>query len=289
MKFDIRYANHPDDSKHYDTQTLRDKYVINRLFEADEILLTYSHQDRIIAGGAMPVKKTLSLGTFKELATAYFLERRELGVINIGGAGRIKLDGKVYDIGHKEGIYVGMGTREVEFSSADSSRPAKFYINSSPAHKTYPTVKIVKPVEGKAAPDGVRYCVQRHLGTLEGINKRTINQFIIGDVCESCQLAMGMTELAEGSAWNTLPSHTHERRMEVYMYFELPETEAVIHLMGTPQETRHVILHNEQAVISPSWSIHSGVGTHNYTFIWGMCGENQTFNDMDNIGNLELK
>ena len=289
MKFDIRYANHPDDSKHYDTQTLRDKYVINRLFEADEILLTYSHQDRIIAGGAMPVKKTLSLGTFKELATAYFLERRELGVINIGGAGRIKLDGKVYDIGHKEGIYVGMGTREVEFSSADSSRPAKFYINSSPAHKTYPTVKIVKPVEGKAAPDGVRYCVQRHLGTLEGINKRTINQFIIGDVCESCQLAMGMTELAEGSAWNTLPSHTHERRMEVYMYFELPETEAVIHLMGTPQETRHVILHNEQAVISPSWSIHSGVGTHNYTFIWGMCGENQTYDDMDNIATADLR
>ena len=267
MKFDIRYANHPDDSKHYDTKELREKYLIEKLFEEDEILLTYSHQDRIIAGGAMPVKKKLSLGTFKELATAYFLERREMGVINIGGAGKITLDKKVYEIGHKEGIYIGMGTKEIEFASDDAKNPAKFYINSSPAHKAYPTVKIVKPVEGRPAPDGVKYCVQRHLGTDEGINKRTINQFIIGDVCESCQLAMGMTELDSGNAWNTLPSHTHERRMEVYMYFELPENEAVIHLMGTPQETRHIIMHNEQAVISPSWSIHSGVGTHNYTFI----------------------
>ncbi len=289
MKFDVRYANHPDDSKKYDTKELREKYLIEKLFEADEILLTYSHQDRIIAGGAMPVKKPLSLGTFKELATAYFLERRELGVINIGGAGVIKLDGKKYEIGHKEGVYVGMGTKEVEFSSVDANNPAKFYINSSPAHKTYPTVKITKPVDGKPAPEGVRYCVQRHLGTLEGINKRTINQFIIGDVCESCQLAMGMTELAEGSAWNTLPSHTHERRMEVYMYFELPEDQAVIHMMGQPQETRHIVMHNEQAVISPSWSIHSGVGTHNYTFIWGMCGENQAYDDMDNIRTEDLR
>lgn len=289
MKFDVRYSNHPDDSKHYTTKELREKYLIEKLFEADEILLTYSHQDRIIAGGAMPVKKTLSLGTFKELATAYFLERREMGVINIGGAGVITLDGKKWEIGHKEGIYIGLGTKEIEFSSADAANPAKFYINSSPAHKAYPTVKITKPVEGVQPPEGTRYCVQRHLGTLSSINKRTINQFIIGDVCESCQLAMGMTEIADGSAWNTLPSHTHERRMEVYMYFELPETEAVIHLMGQPQETRHIIMHNEQAVISPSWSIHSGVGTHNYTFIWGMCGENQAYDDMDNIATKDLK
>lgn len=289
MKFDVRYANHPDDSKKYDTKELREKYLIEKLFEADDILLTYSHQDRIIAGGAMPVKKTLSLGTFKELATNYFLERREMGVINIGGAGVITLDGKKYDIGFKEGIYIGMGTKQVEFSSKNEKQPAKFYINSSPAHKAYPTVKIVKPVEGVPAPEGVKYCVQRHLGTLEGINKRTINQFIIGDVCESCQLAMGMTELAEGSAWNTLPSHTHERRMEVYMYFEVPSDQAVIHLMGKPDETRHIIMHNEQAVISPSWSIHSGVGTHNYTFIWGMCGENQAYDDMDNILTSDLK
>lgn len=289
LKFDIRYSNHPDDSKHYTTKELREKYLIEKLFEADEILLTYSHQDRIIAGGAMPVKETLSLGTCKDLATAYFLERRELGVINIGGPGVMTLDGKKWEIGHKEGIYVGLGTKEVEFSSVDSKNPAKFYINSSPAHKAYPTVKITKPVEGVEPPAGTRYCVQRHLGDASSINKRTINQFIIGDVCESCQLAMGMTEIADGSAWNTLPSHTHERRMEVYMYFELPESEAVIHLMGQPQETRHIIMHNEQAVISPSWSIHSGVGTHNYTFIWGMCGENQTYDDMDNIKTVDLK
>lgn len=289
MKFDVRYANHPDDSKRYGTEELREKYLIEKLFEEDEILLTYSHQDRIIAGGAMPIKKKLSLGTFKELATAYFLERREMGIINVGGGGKVILDGKVYSLGNKEGLYIGMGTREVEFSSDDPARPAKFYINSCPAHKSYPAVKIVKPVEGKEPPVGAKYCVQRHLGTAEGINKRTINQFIIGDVCQSCQLAMGMTELASGSAWNTLPSHTHERRMEVYMYFELPENEAVIHLMGTPQETRHVIMHDEQAIISPSWSIHSGVGTHNYTFIWGMCGENQTYDDMDNIRTADLK
>ncbi len=289
MKFDVRYANHPDDSKRYDTAELRKKYLIEKLFEEDEILLTYSHQDRIIAGGAMPVKKTLSLGTFKELATDYFLERREMGVINIGGAGIITLDGKKYELGRKEGIYIGMGTKEIEFASVKAGAPAKFYINSSPAHKTYPTVKIIKPVEGKTAPEGVKYCVQRHLGTEAGMNKRTINQFIIGDVCESCQLAMGMTELAEGSGWNTLPSHTHERRMEVYMYFEVPDDQAVIHLMGQPQETRHIIMHNEQAVISPSWSIHTGIGTHNYTFIWGMCGENQTYDDMDNILTKDLK
>ncbi len=289
MKFDVRYVSHPDDSKKYDTEELREKYLIEKLFEEDDILLTYSHQDRMIAGGAMPVKKALALGTFKELATEYFLERREMGVINIGGAGVIALDGKKYDIGHKEGIYIGMGTREITFTSADAKNPAKFYINSCPAHKTYPTVKITKPVEGKPAPEGVRYCVQRHLGEERTINKRTINQFIVGDVCESCQLAMGMTELAEGSAWNTLPSHTHERRMEVYMYFEVPADQAVFHLMGTPQETRHITMHNEQAVISPSWSIHSGVGTYNYTFIWGMCGENQAYDDMDNIKTQDLR
>ena len=289
MKFDVRYANHPDDSKHYDTKELREKYLIEKLFAPDDILLTYSHQDRIIAGGAMPVNKALSLGTFKELATNYFLERREMGVINIGGAGIIVLDGKDYEIGFKEGIYIGKGTREVTFKSVDPSNPAKFYINSSPAHKEYPTVKITKPVEGKEPPEGTRYCIQRHLGTVEGMNKRTINQFIIGGVCESCQLSMGMTELDVGSSWNTLPSHTHERRMEVYMYFELPADQAVFHLMGTPQETRHIVMHNEQAVISPSWSIHTGVGTMNYTFIWGMCGENQTYDDMDNIKTEDLR
>ncbi|MCD8205180.1 MAG: 5-dehydro-4-deoxy-D-glucuronate isomerase [Clostridia bacterium] len=288
MQFDVRYANHPDDSKTYDTKRLRENYVIEKLFTPDDILLTYSHQDRIIAGGVMPVEKKLSLGTFKELATDYFLERRELGIINIGGEGKVTLDGKDYALGFKECLYVGMGTRDVTFSSADKKTPAKFYINSSPAHKSFPTVKIIKPVEGKEPPEGTRYCVQRHLGSVEGMNKRTINQFIISDVLESCQLSMGLTELEVGSSWNTLPSHTHERRMEVYMYFELPEGEAVFHLMGRPQETRHVVLHNEQAVISPSWSIHTGVGTHNYTFIWGMCGENKNYDDMDNLKTEDL-
>ncbi len=278
MKLDVRYANHPADSKNYDTATLRKNYLIEKLFEMDEILLTYSHQDRIIAGGAMPVGEDLSLGSFKELRTEYFLERREMGVINIGGPGRMILDGVEYAIGHKEGIYVGMGTKEVIFISDTMTDPAKFYINSCPAHKTYPTVLINKD-----------NCVKRHLGTVENMNKRTINQFVNPAVCQSCQLAMGMTELEVGSSWNTLPSHTHERRMEVYMYFDLPEDQAVFHLMGTPQETRHIVMHNEQAVISPSWSIHTGVGTYNYTFIWGMCGENQTYDDMDNIETKDLK
>ncbi len=278
MKFDVRYANHPDDSALYDTEELREKYLIESLFEADEISLTYSHQDRIIAGGVMPVKKVLSLGTFKELATEYFLERRELGLINIGGAGTVTLDGKKYEIGFKEGLYVGMGTKQVEFASADAKKPAKFYINSCPAHKTYPTVYITKDM-----------AVHRPLGTAENMNKRVVNQYVNPAVCESCQLAMGMTELAPGSSWNTMPSHTHERRMEVYFYFELEGDNVVFHMMGQPQETRHIILHNEQAVISPSWSIHSGTATSNYTFIWGMCGENQTYDDMDNIGNFDLK
>lgn len=282
IKLDVRYANHPDDSKKYDTAELREKYVIEKLFEPDSVLLTYSHQDRIIAGGAMPVKEKLSLSTFDELRTAYFLERREMGVINVGGAGVITLDGKSYKVGFKEGMYIGMGTKEVVFSSENAKNPAKFYINSCPAHHSYETVLINRELLKKVG-------AVRELGDAKSINKRTLNQFINPAVCKSCQLAMGMTELAEGSAWNTLPSHTHERRMEVYMYFELPETEAVVHLMGTPQETRHVILHNEQAVISPSWSIHSGVGTHNYTFIWGMCGENQTYDDMDNIATKDLK
>lgn len=282
IKLDVRYANHPDDSKKYDTAELREKYVIEKLFEPDSVLLTYSHQDRIIAGGAMPVKEKLSLSTFDELRTAYFLERREMGVINVGGAGVITLDGKNYKVGFKEGMYIGMGTKEVVFTSENAKNPAKFYINSCPAHHSYETVLINRELLKKVG-------AVRELGDAKSINKRTLNQFINPAVCKSCQLAMGMTELAEGSAWNTLPSHTHERRMEVYMYFELPETEAVVHLMGTPQETRHVILHNEQAVISPSWSIHSGVGTHNYTFIWGMCGENQTYDDMDNIATKDLK
>ncbi len=278
INFDVRYANHPDDSKHYDTADLRRHYHISHIFEPDSINLTYSHQDRIIAGGIMPVEEDLVLGSFKELAAPYFLERRELGAINIGGPGVMVLDGVEYKVGTKDGIYVGMGTRELVFKSADKANPAKFYVNSSPAHRTCPTVLI--PME-KA-----RY---NHLGSQETVNERILRQYIHPAVCESCQLSMGMTALLPGNVWNTMPSHTHERRMEVYMYFEVAPDQCVFHMMGQPQETRHLVMHNEEAVISPSWSIHSGVGTANYTFIWGMCGENQDFDDMDGIPTQDLK
>ncbi|MCM1042674.1 MAG: 5-dehydro-4-deoxy-D-glucuronate isomerase [Corallococcus sp.] len=278
MKLDIRYSNHPDDSKKYDTAELRRHYLIEKVFAADEILLTYSHQDRIIAGGAMPVKEKLSLGTAKELASDYFLQRREMGVINIGGKGAVILDGKRYEINYSDGLYVGMGVKEVVFESSDAKNPAKFYINSAPAHHAYETVVITKEKANHVA-----------CGDAENLNKRVINQYVHPAVCKSCQLVMGMTELDATSCWNTMPCHTHERRMEVYLYFGLKEEDFVVHLMGQKEETRHIMMHNEQAVISPSWSIHSGVGTHNYTFIWGMCGENQTFTDMDGINNSELK
>lgn len=278
MKLEVRYANHPNDSKHYDTSELRANYLVEEVFKADDILLVYSHQDRIIAGGVMPVSKTLKLETSDELRAAYFLERRELGIINIGGAGKVTLDGKVYDFKPKDGLYVGMGTKDVSFSSVDKNNPAKFYIASSPAHKTYPTYYI-----------DFEKANHRPCGDAATLNKRVINQYIHPDVCQSCQLAMGMTDLAEGSGWNTMPSHTHERRMEVYFYFNIKPGQVVFHMMGQPQETRHIVMHNEQLVISPSWSIHSGIGTSNYSFIWAMCGENQDFDDMDNIDNEDLK
>lgn len=277
MKLDIRYSNHPNDSKNYDTQTLRENYWIEKVFVADNAQFTYSHQDRIIAGGVMPVTKEVTLDSAKELGSDYFLERREMGVINIGGKGVITLDGQKFEINPREGMYVGMGTKLVTFSSDDGANPAKFYVNSCPAHHKYPDV-VIDISKAHAVP----------LGDDVNLNKRVIYQFVHPAVCQSCQLVMGMTVLAKGSVWNTMPCHTHERRMEVYLYFDLPSDQFVVHLMGPKQETRHVIMRNEQAVISPSWSIHSGVGTTNYTFIWGMCGENQTFTDMDDIPMEEL-
>ena len=278
MKLDTRYSNNPEDSKHYDTATLRRNFLIEKLFVQDEIMLTYSHQDRIIVGGVMPVKGELTLGTCKELATDFFLQRREMGVINIGGEGTVILDGKQYDVKHREGMYIGMGTKQIVFRSRDKKSPAKFYINSCPAHKTYPTVHVTKQrVNQMASGDAAHF------------NKHVINQYVHPTVCESCQLSMGLTEIDPTSNWNTMPANTHERRMEVYMYFDLHDDNVVIHLMGTKKETRHIIMHNEQAVICPSWSIHSGVGTGSYSYIWGMCGENQTFTDIDVISTLELK
>lgn len=278
MKLETRYSNHPDDVKHYTTEELRKHFLIEKVFVADEVNLVYSHNDRIIAGGAMPVEKELFLESGRELASDYFLELREMGVINIGGKGQVILDGVKYDMDYQDGLYAGRGIKDVRFVSLDKNNPAKFYINSSPAHKAYPTVHI--PL---AKANHV------HCGEPENLNVRTINQYVHPAVCQSCQLVMGMTILAPGSVWNTMPCHTHERRMEVYMYFNLKEDDFVCHYMGQPQETRHILMHNEQAVISPSWSIHSGCATRNYIFIWGMCGENQTFTDMDNIDNKDLR
>ncbi len=278
MKLDIRHPVHPDDSRFYTTEELREKYLIEKVFIADEVNLCYSHFDRIVAGGIMPVDKALKLEGGKEFGSEHFLERRELGVINIGGKGKITVDGTEYVLNPRDGLYVGMGAKDVVFESDDKAAPAKFYINSCPAHTTYPTVHI-DITKAKKVP----------CGSEEESNKRVINQYIHPEVMKSCQLSMGLTELQPGSVWNTMPCHTHERRMEVYFYFDMDENSVVFHLMGEPDQTRHIVMQNEQAVISPSWSIHSGCGTKNYTFIWGMCGENQTFTDMDGIANTDLR
>ena len=278
MRLDTRYANHPEDSKHYTTEELRKHYLMETVFVADEVNLMYSHVDRVIAGGIMPVETEVKLEGCKELGSEFFLERRELGLINIGGSGKIVLDGVEYKMAPKDGLYVRMGVKEITFISDSAENPAKYYINSAPAHVAYPTVKI-----------DIANANAVHLGDLENSNKRTIFQYVHPAVCKSCQLLMGMTVLDPNNMWNTMPTHTHERRMEVYFYFNMDENTRVFHLMGQPQETRHIVMANEQAVISPSWSIHSGVGTKNYTFIWGMAGENQTFTDMDHIAMDQLR
>ncbi len=275
---EIRYANHPEDSKYYTTEELREHYLIEQVFVADQAALVYSHIDRIIAGGIMPVEKEVTLEAGKDLGVKTFFERREGGVINIGGKGTITIDGTDYEMNQYDGLYIGKGAIEVAFKAADKSNPPKFYFNSAPAHYAFPTKHITLEKANKV-----------HLGDPATLNVRTINQYVHPAVCESCQLVMGMTTLQEGSVWNTMPCHTHERRMEVYMYFNMDENARVFHLMGQPQETRHIVMGNEQAVISPSWSIHSGVGTASYTFIWGMCGENIEFDDMDHVKIPELK
>ncbi len=285
---ELRTACSPRDEKYYDTKRLREEFLIDDLFQADDIKLVYSHIDRIITGSAVPVNKELKLTAGDELRAEYFLQRREMGVINIGGAGVITIDGKKYDVEYKQGMYIGMGAKDVSFASKDANKPAKFYINSAPAHKTYPTVLIKR--EGTPSEDVViiKDENKKELGSLEGANHRVINKYILPGQVETCQLEMGMTELKPGSVWNTMPCHTHDRRMEVYLYFDIPDDAFVMHFMGEPQETRHIIMRNEQAVISPSWSIHSGCGTQAYTFIWGMVGENQDFDDMDDCAMTDL-
>ena len=276
----VRQSIHSEHAKQLDTAGLRREFLIEKIFEKNAYTMTYSHTDRIIVGGVMPVDAKVSVGdeVGKQLGVNYFLERRELGVINIGGPGLIIVDGTTYEIGHEEALYVGKGARQVEFSSLNAAKPAKFYYNSAPAHTTFPNKKITL---AEASPQTI--------GDSATSNRRTINKFIVPDVLETCQLTMGLTKLEQGSLWNTMPCHTHERRMEVYLYFDMDDDTAVFHMMGQPQETRHLLVHNEQAVISPSWSIHSGVGTKRYTFIWGMVGENQVFDDMDHVKVSDLR
>ena len=275
---EIRGAVNIEDAKHYTTEKLRNEFLIEDLFVPEKIKMVYSYIDRIIVGGSYPKNEELVLRAGKEIGANYFLERRELGIINVGGKGKVVIDGEKYSLEPKDGLYIGMGTKDIIFTSDDASAPAKFYFNSAPAHKTYPIVKIIA---SEAKP--------QHLGSLSSSNKRTINKYIHPDVCKSCQLLMGLTVLEPNNIWNTMPCHTHERRMEVYFYFNISDDNVVFHYMGEPKETRHIVVRNEQAVISPSWSIHSGVGTNNYTFIWGMVGENQTFSDMDAVQMSDLK
>lgn len=286
---EVRTAASPKDVKYYDTERLREEFLIPEIFKADEITMVYSHVDRIITGGAMPVKGEIKLDAADELRAEYFLERREMGVINIGGDGIISVDGRRINVAHREAMYIGMGTKEISFASVDGKNPAKFYINSTPAHKTYPTVVIRQegtPEEGVVI---VKDENKVHLGSVAESNVRTICKYILPGQVESCQLVMGMTHLEPGSVWNSMPCHTHDRRMEVYLYFEVPEDGFVMHYMGEPSQTRHIVMRNEQAVISPSWSIHCGCGSSNYTFIWGMAGENQVFGDMDPVTSDDLR
>jgi len=276
---DIRYAVHPQEAKKYDTAGLREHFLIERLFKPGEIVLTYSHVDRFIVGGVQPADAPVRLEADpKEIGAAMFLERREIGIINIGGGGTVTVDGTVYTMGPKDCLYIGRGAKDVVFASDNPEAPAKFYFNSCPAHQTYPTVKAA-----------ISEATPRHLGSIEQSNERTIYQYIHEGGIKSCQLVMGMTLLKPGSMWNTMPCHTHNRRSEVYFYFDMPEDGVVFHFMGEPHETRHLVVRNEQAVISPSWSIHCGVGTASYTFIWGMAGENQAFDDMDPVAMQDLR
>jgi len=279
---DIRYSCNQRDFKRYNTEETRKEFLIDNLYVPNGIVAVYSHVDRIVTLGCMPTNETVSIDkgidVWANFGTRYFLERREIGIFNIGGSGKVSVDGAIYEMDNKDCLFVTRGAVEVLFSSNDSEKPAKFYMVSAPAHCSYET-KLIK----------IEDAAKRPLGEMESSNKRIINQFIHPSVLKTCQLSMGMTVLEPGNIWNTMPVHTHERRMEVYMYFEVPENNVVFHMMGEGHETRHIVMHNEQAVISPSWSIHAGSGTSNYSFIWAMGGENQSFDDMDIIPTTELR
>ena len=276
--YEVRYASHPQDAKQYDTARLRKEYLVEKVFSADEVNMVYTLYDRLVVGGAMPVKETLTLEAIDPLKSEFFLSRRELGIYNVGAPGKVIVDGVVFELNFKEALYLGAGERKVTFESIDAANPAKFYFNSAPAHKTFPDRKVTKAD-----------AVVMELGSLETSNHRNINKMLVCQVLETCQLQMGMTELAVGSVWNTMPAHTHSRRMEAYFYFEVPEEQAVCHFMGEPTETRHIWMKGDQAVISPEWSIHSAAATSNYTFIWGMAGENLDYSDQEFSKIVDLK
>ena len=279
---DIRYSCNQRDFKRYTTEETRKEFLIETLFVPDTVQAVYSHVDRMVTLGIMPVQEKVSIDKgidiWHNFGTEYFLERRECGMFNVGGPGKVYADDNTYELGYRDCLYLTRGAKSVCFESADPAHPAKFYLVSAPAHCSYEN-RLIK----------IEDAAKRHIGALETSNKRTINQFIHPSVLKTCQLSMGMTVLEPGSVWNTMPAHTHERRMEIYFYFEVPENNVVFHMMGEGQETRHIVMQNEQAVISPSWSSHSGAGTSNYTFIWAMGGENQAFDDMDEIPTTELR
>lgn len=268
--YEIRYAAHPQDAKSYDTARIRRDFLIEKVFAADEVNMVYSMYDRMVVGGAMPVHESLKLEAIDPLKAPHFLTRREIGIFNVGGKGCVKVGNDTYELDYKEALYLGCGDREVIFESLDAQHPAKFYFNSVTAHKNYPDKKVTKAD-----------AIVAEMGSLEGSNHRNINKMLVSQVLPTCQLQMGMTELQTGSVWNTMPAHVHSRRMEAYFYFECPDDQAICHFMGEVDETRHVWMKNEQAVLSPEWSIHSAAATHNYTFIWGMGGENQDYGDQD--------
>ena len=276
--YEVRYAAHPEDAKSYDTARLRRDFLIERVFAADEVNMVYSMYDRMIVGGAMPVSESLKLEAIDPVKAPYFLTRRELGIFNVGGAGVVKVGDKCFDLDYKEALYVGSGERDVVFESKDAANPAKFYFNSTTAHRNYPDKKVTKAD-----------AIVAQMGSLEGSNDRNINKMLVSQVLPTCQLQMGMTELQTGSVWNTMPAHVHSRRMEAYFYFEVPEGDAVCHFMGQPDETRHIWMRGDEAVLSPEWSIHSAAATHNYTYIWGMGGENLDYGDQDFSAITDLK
>jgi 4-deoxy-L-threo-5-hexosulose-uronate ketol-isomerase len=270
MPIDMRQAAHPRDVKNYDTAALRRDFLIESLFSTGSIHLTYSHYERMIVGGVVPVMAEIALPAYRPTGTAFFLARRELGVFNIGGPGRVTVDGTAYDMGRLDALYVGVGSHDVHFSSKEPSKPARFYLLSTPAHRPAKTQRITHADARKL-----------QMGALETANTRTICQYLMPDLCGTNQLVMGLTVLAPGAVWNTMPAHTHDRRSEAYLYFDLAPTARVLHLMGEPAQTRHLVVANEQAVLSPNWSIHSGCGTSHYSFIWGMGGDNVEYTDMD--------